>query len=44
MQAGPEPTVAELAERVARSEEHVLDAREAMAAHSPASLDEPVSG
>jgi RNA polymerase sigma-B factor len=38
------PTVAEIAERVGATEEQVLDAREAVAAHSPASLDEPVKG
>jgi RNA polymerase sigma-B factor len=40
---GRPPTVAELAERLGVSEEAVLDAREAVAAHSPASLDERVS-
>jgi RNA polymerase sigma-B factor len=41
---GRPPTIAELAERLGVSEEQVLDAREAVAAHSPASLDERVSG
>jgi RNA polymerase sigma-B factor len=41
---GRPPTIAELAERVGVTEEEVLDAREAVAAHSPASLDERVSG
>jgi RNA polymerase sigma-B factor len=41
---GRPPTVAELAERIGVTEEQVLDAREAVAAHSPASLDERVSG
>jgi RNA polymerase sigma-B factor len=40
---GRAPTIAELAERLGVSEEEVLDAREATAAHSPASLDERVS-
>jgi RNA polymerase sigma-B factor len=40
---GRPPTAAELAEHVGVTEEEVLDAREAMAAHSPPSLDEPVS-
>jgi RNA polymerase sigma-B factor len=40
---GRAPTAAELAERLEVSAEDVLDAREALAAHSPASLDEPVS-
>jgi RNA polymerase sigma-B factor len=40
---GRPPTIAELAERLDTSEEAVLDAREATAAHSPASLDERVS-
>jgi RNA polymerase sigma-B factor len=40
---GRPPTIAELAERLGTSEEEVLDARQALAAHSPASLDERVS-
>jgi RNA polymerase sigma-B factor len=40
---GRPPTIAELAERLSTTEEAVLDAREAVAAHSPASLDERVS-
>ena len=40
---GRPPTIAELAERLGTSEEQVLDAREAVAAHTPASLDERVS-
>jgi RNA polymerase sigma-B factor len=39
---GRPPTVAELAEHLGVTEEHVLDARQATAAHSPASLDQPV--
>jgi RNA polymerase sigma-B factor len=41
---GRPPTVAELGEHLGVSEEQVLDAREAVAAHTPASLDERVSG
>ena len=41
---GRPPTVAELAEHLGVTEELVLDAREAVAAHSPASLDERVTG
>jgi RNA polymerase sigma-B factor len=41
---GRPPTVAELAARLGVTTEQVLEAREALAAHSPASLDEPVSG
>jgi RNA polymerase sigma-B factor len=40
---GRTPTVAELAERLGVTEEQVLDARAATAAHSPASLDQPVN-
>jgi RNA polymerase sigma-B factor len=40
---GRPPTIAELAERLGIDDEQVLDAREAIAAHSPASLDERVS-
>jgi RNA polymerase sigma-B factor len=40
---GRPPTIAELAERLGVDEEQVLDAREAGAAYSPASLDERVS-
>jgi RNA polymerase sigma-B factor len=40
---GRPPTIAEIAERLGVSEEEVLDAREAVAAHSPASLDERLS-
>jgi RNA polymerase sigma-B factor len=40
---GRPPTVGELAARLGVDEERVLDAREAVAAHSPASLDERVS-
>jgi RNA polymerase sigma-B factor len=40
---GRPPTVGELAERLGVDEEEVLDAREALGAHSPASLDERVS-
>jgi RNA polymerase sigma-B factor len=40
---GRPPTIAEIAERLGVTEEEVLDAREAVAAHSPASLDERVS-
>jgi len=40
---GRPPTVAELAERLGVTEELVLDARHATAAHSPASLDQPVN-
>jgi RNA polymerase sigma-B factor len=40
---GRPPTIAEIGERLGVSEEEVLDAREAVAAHSPASLDERVS-
>src|SRR4051812_20309379 len=41
---GRPPTIAEIAARLGVGEEEVLDAREAVAAHSPASLDERVSG
>jgi RNA polymerase sigma-B factor len=41
---GRPPTVLELAERLQVAEEQVLEAREALGAHSPASLDEPISG
>src|SRR3954454_16644767 len=44
LELGRPPTVAEIAERLDASAEAVLDAREAVAAHSPASLDEPVKG
>jgi RNA polymerase sigma-B factor len=44
LEQGRPPTVAEVAARLGVSEEEVLDAREAVAAHSPASLDEPVRG
>jgi RNA polymerase sigma-B factor len=44
LELGRPPTVAELAARLDTTEEAVLDAREAVAAHSPASLDEPVKG
>jgi RNA polymerase sigma-B factor len=40
---GRPPTIAEIAGRLRISEEEVLDAREAVAAHSPASLDERVN-
>jgi RNA polymerase sigma-B factor len=40
---GRPPTISELAERVGVTEEQVLDARQAIAAHSPTSLDLPVS-
>jgi RNA polymerase sigma-B factor len=40
---GRPPTIAELADRLEVSEETVLDARQAAAAHTPASLDEPAS-
>jgi RNA polymerase sigma-B factor len=40
---GRPPTVPELADHVGVTEEHVLDARQATAAHSPASLDQPVA-
>jgi RNA polymerase sigma-B factor len=40
---GRPPTIAELAERLGVDEEQVLDAREAVAAYAPASLDERVS-
>jgi RNA polymerase sigma-B factor len=40
---GRPPTIAELAERLGVDEEQVLDAREAVAAYTPASLDERVS-
>jgi RNA polymerase sigma-B factor len=40
---GRPPTVAELAERLGVTEEQVLDARAAIAAHSPASLDQSVN-
>ena len=40
---GRPPTVAELAERLGVTEEQVLDARQATAAHTPASLDQPVN-
>ena len=39
---GRPPTVGEIAAHLKVTEEQVLDAREATAAHSPASLDEPV--
>jgi RNA polymerase sigma-B factor len=42
LELGRAPTVAEIAARLGTTEEAVLDAREAVAAHSPASLDEPV--
>jgi RNA polymerase sigma-B factor len=38
------PTVGEIAERLGATPEEVLDAREAVAAHTPVSLDEPVKG
>src|SRR3954454_13196640 len=41
---GRPPTIAEIAARLGVGEEEVLAAREAVAAHSPASLDERVSG
>ena len=44
LELGRPPTVAELAARLGTTEEHVLDAREVVAAHSPASLDEPITG
>jgi RNA polymerase sigma-B factor len=44
LELGRPPTIAELAERLDTTEEQVLDAREAVAAHSPSSLDEPVKG
>jgi RNA polymerase sigma-B factor len=40
---GRQPTIAELASRLGMSEEDVLDARQAAAAHSPASLEQPVA-
>jgi hypothetical protein len=40
---GRPPTIAELAGRLGVTEEEVLDAREAVAAHTPALLDERVS-
>jgi RNA polymerase sigma-B factor len=40
---GRPPTIAELAERLGVDEEQVLDARQAVDAHTPASLDERVS-
>jgi RNA polymerase sigma-B factor len=42
LELGRPPTVIEIAQRLGVTEEQVLDAREAVAAHSPASLDEPV--
>jgi RNA polymerase sigma-B factor len=42
-QLGRPPTIAELADRLGVSEETVLDARQAVSAHSPASLDEPAA-
>jgi RNA polymerase sigma-B factor len=42
LELGRPPTIAELADRLGTGEEEVLDARQAAAAHSPASLDEPV--
>jgi RNA polymerase sigma-B factor len=40
---GRPPTVAELAERLDVTDELILDARQAAAAHTPASLDQPVN-
>ena len=40
---GRPPIVAELARHLGVGEEEVLDARAALAAHSPPSLDEPIS-
>jgi RNA polymerase sigma-B factor len=44
LELGRPPTVTEIAARLGTTEEQVMDAREAVAAHSPASLDEPVKG
>ena len=42
-QLGRQPTVAELSELLGRSDEEVLEAREALRAMRPASLDQPTS-